>query len=85
MSKYIPANELCQNPTTVITPAKDVAPIVYAHWIGDPIPEENFSILTEYSVSRTCSHCGYSLNVVTELTWHYCPNCGAKIIKGNEV
>jgi len=74
--KIIEAEPLFPDDNTSVEDGKSV---VYAHWIGDPVPEGNANIFTSKYVSRTCSHCGYSLDVMKELTWNYCPNCGAKM------
>ena len=60
-------------------PAADVEPVKYGHWIciGD---------IDEYIFE--CSECHeiYYLNEGTpkEHQYNYCPNCGAKLCKGEE-
>lgn len=93
MAEYIERNELIKNlnkfapeyynalinDLIIKQPAADVEPVKYGHWIciGD---------IDEYIFE--CSECHeiYYLNDGTpkEHQYNYCPNCGAKLCKGEE-
>lgn len=36
----------------------------------------------EYPIERSCSVCGLRRNIETQEAWNFCPNCGAKMLKG---
>lgn len=61
-------------------PAADVAPVVHGRW-EDSIDEWFGTDV------YTCSKCRESYVLVEgtpkENLWHYCPNCGAKMDRGN--
>lgn len=48
-------------------PAADVAPVVHGRWVSNGIPD---------SILSGCSACGFSCGASS---FHYCPNCGAKM------
>lgn len=63
-------------------PSADVAPVVYAEWIGfwgdgyaDGPDGEPVIVYEEFE----CSHCGFVHHADGEPTWDYCPECGARM------
>ena len=50
----------------------DVAPVVHARW-------EKYS-----SITIKCSQCGYAIHDWRYSECKYCPNCGAKMDRGDE-
>lgn len=67
------------NDLIIKQPAADVEPVKYGHWIciGD---------IDEYIFECSKCHEIYYLNDGTpkEHQYNYCPNCGAKMCKGEE-
>ena len=53
-------------------PAADVAPVVHGRWGDNGIPG---------SMLSGCSVCGFTCGAPS---FRYCPNCGAKMIGGND-
>lgn len=59
---------------------KDVAPVRHGRWVDKPNPQWK-----AYDI-RYCSVCGWSIHKTklrnSDLSWRFCPNCGAKMTKG---
>ena len=53
-------------------PAADVAPVVHGKWIHP------------YHKAFDCSICQSRISGFVNMVWSYCPNCGARMIGGNE-
>lgn len=49
------------------TPTVEAAPVLHGRWIMDGKDHCH------------CSQCGDGRNIKTQIGWHYCPNCGAKM------
>lgn len=58
-------------------PSADVAPVVYAEWIG--IWGDGYADGSIVYEEFECSHCGFVHHADGEPTWDYCPNCGARM------
>ncbi len=60
-----------------IIPAADVAPVRHGKWEDKPNPQWK-----AYDI-RYCTLCGWSIHKSklrnADLSWRYCPNCGAKM------
>ena len=59
-------------------PSEDVAPVRHGHWIGTEYDgyADGFPVYSEYA----CSVCGNHYDTDDgEITYKYCPNCGAKM------
>ena len=56
-------------------PATDVAPVAHGHWVSDKA-----DILFHCSVCETQVSTDWDYD---DLSWNYCPNCGAKM-EGDE-
>lgn len=50
------------------TPAADVAPVVHGRWELD-----------DGKRHCHCTVCFFGRNIETQIGWHFCPNCGAKM------
>lgn len=57
-------------------PTADVAPVRHGHWIK----YAKYSFGTMYD----CSICGTRILDDDKHSWHYCPNCGAKMNEEKE-
>ena len=53
-------------------PAADVVEVVRGKWLPSDIPD---------SILDKCSECGFDTGA---FTFHYCPNCGAKMDGGQD-
>lgn len=58
-------------------PAADVAQVRHGRWVDKPNPQWK-----AYDI-RYCSVCGWSIHKTklrnSDLSWRFCPNCGAKM------
>lgn len=55
------------------TPPADVAPVVYAEWVGISEPDENDEVMA------TCSNCGSEERFWKVIKVPFCWHCGAKM------